>query len=136
MIPGKRSDEIEGDEDSVLNINAQTVSYIIARAQEACADLPQDDDDDIDVAEKRGSEASFDELAQFIDDLNEDERIDLVCLMWVGRGTIGPDELTQGRRDARREATHSTSEYLLSTPLVADYLADGLEAFDLSVEED
>ncbi|GER06295.1 hypothetical protein GCM10007972_00350 [Iodidimonas muriae] len=136
MIPGKSpSGQLEDDE-SLLNVTVSTVSHIIERAQEAYADMPQDDDSDVDVTERRGAEADFNELALLIDDLNEEERIDLVVLMWVGRGTFGPDELEQARRDASREATHATSEYLLSTPLVAVYLADGLEAFGLEVEAD
>ena len=43
----------------------------------------------------------------------------------------GPPE----RADAAREATQKTSDYLLSTPLVADYLADGLEALGYAPEE-
>lgn len=134
MIPGKRFDSGADEEDSPLNISATLASHIIERAKEAYAGLPQTEGSDIDVAERRGAEADFDELAQIIDDLNEDERIDLVALMWIGRGTFSADELDQARATARSEATHATSDYLLSTPLVGDYLADGLEAFGLAVE--
>ncbi|GAK32394.1 hypothetical protein AQ1_00258 [alpha proteobacterium Q-1] len=138
MIPGKPPQEQIDDDDSPLNITVDTVSHIIERVQEAYGDLPHDHegDGDVDVTERRGAEADFNALAEFIDDLNEDERIDLVTLMWVGRGTFSVDELPQIRAEARREATHTTAEYLLSTPLLAIYLADGLEAFGLAVESD
>lgn len=126
----------EEEEDSPLNISAATVSYIIERAREAYADMPDMLDDEDDSAARRSRDADFEEIAGFIDDLNEEERIDLVVLMWIGRGTFGIDELERARLTAMREATHATSEYLLSTPLVVDYLAEGLEAFGLNVEED
>ena len=43
--------------------------------------------------------------------------------------------LVRDRKVAAAEATHSASEYLLGTPLLADYLEDGLEAMGFSVEE-
>jgi len=136
MIPGRPPESFSAEEEEgPLNIASATVSYIIERAHEAYADMPPPDDAAEDVSEHRSFEADLTELGEFIDELNEDERIDLVVLMWIGRGTFGTDELEQARNTARREATHTASEYLLSTPLVGDYLADGLEAFGLSVEE-
>lgn len=134
MIPGKQPNVVE-DDDSPLNVSSSTVSYIIERANEAYGGLPSMEDTDGDETEHRAYEADFQEIADFIDGLDEETRIDLVVLMWVGRGTYGGEELDHARRVALREATHSTSEYLLSTPLVGDYLADGLEAFGLTVEE-
>lgn len=61
-----------------------------------------------------------------IDGLNEDEAYDLVALMWIGRGTYGLDEFKEARKVAREEATQSTSDYLLGTPLLADFLEEGL----------
>jgi len=135
MIPGRPPENMSEDEDSALNISSSIVSYIIERAREAYADMPADAELDEEEDEHRAYEADLSELAQFIDDLNEDEQFDLVVLMWIGRGTYTTEELEQARADARREATHAPSEYLLSTPLVGDYLADGLEAFDMPIEQ-
>ena len=65
-----------------------------------------------------------------IDGLNEDESYDLVALMWVGRGTYGLDEFQEARKVAQEEATQSTSDYLLGTPLLADFLEEGLNAIE------
>lgn len=136
MIPGRPPEGLSAeDEEGPLNIASATVSYLIERTREAYADMPPPDDAEEDISEHRSSEADLSELGEFIEELNEDERIDLVVLMWVGRGTYSAEELERARETARREATHATSEYLLSTPLVGDYLADGLEAFGLTVEE-
>ncbi|MFQ5348312.1 MAG: DUF3775 domain-containing protein [Rhodothalassiaceae bacterium] len=134
MTAEQPSDARAESEENPLNIAPSTISYIIERAREAFAGVPVEVDDD-DPSTHWSNEDDFREIAEFIDDLNDDERIDLVVLMWIGRGTYGADELEQARQDARREATHKTSEYLLSTPLVPDFLADGLEAFGEVVEE-
>lgn len=132
-IGGERTDD-----DYPLNVSVATVSYIIERIHEAIGELALEDsglDDEEDEALPRGAETELAEVAEFIDNLSEDERIDLVVLMWIGRGSYEVDELEQARADAAREATQKTSDYLLSTPLVADYLADGLEALGYSPEE-
>ncbi|RMF16818.1 MAG: DUF3775 domain-containing protein [Alphaproteobacteria bacterium] len=124
----------DGEEGVSLNISVATVSYLIERIHEAIGELSigiEGEDDTL----PNGADTELSEIAEFIDNLNDDEKIDLVVLMWIGRGSFEPDELEQARLDAQREATHKTSEYLLSTPLVADYLADGLEALGLTPEE-
>lgn len=76
------------------------------------------------------------EIASAVTALSEDEQIDLVALMWLGRGdgNIGDwDQLRADAAEARR--TGPTVKYLLGTPLLADYLEDGLAAFDLSCED-
>lgn len=65
-----------------------------------------------------------------IDGLNDDESYDLVALMWVGRGTYSLDEFQEARKVAQEEATQSTSDYLLGTPLLADFLEEGLSAVE------
>lgn len=65
-----------------------------------------------------------------IDGLNEDEAYDLVVLMWIGRGTYGLDEIGEARKTAREEATQSTSDYLLGTPMLADFLEEGLSILE------
>lgn len=124
----------DGEEGVMLNISVATVSYLIERIHEAIGELSigvEGEDDTL----PNGADTELSEIAEFIDNLNDDEKIDLVVLMWIGRGSFEPDELEQARLDAQREASHKTSEYLLSTPLVADYLADGLEALGLTPEE-
>ncbi len=121
-----------------LNVPLSTVSYIIERIHEAVGELALEDsgvEDEDPENLPRGAETELAEIADFIDNLSEEERIDLVVLMWIGRGSYEVDELEQARLDAMREATQKTSEYLLSTPLVADYLADGLEALGFAPEE-
>jgi hypothetical protein len=75
------------------------------------------------------------ELTSFISRLNDDEQVHLVALAWVGRGTFSADEFDEAVQTARNERVNATWRYLLGTPLLADYLEEGLEALGISVED-
>jgi hypothetical protein len=67
--------------------------------------------------------------------LNEDEESDLVALAWVGRGTYDVADWDEARRTAREERTTRTEKYLLGMPMLADYLAEGLDAMSVDPGE-
>lgn len=69
------------------------------------------------------------ELKTFIDDLDVDDQCELVALMWIGRGDFKAEDWTQALAQARQQHTKHTSNYLLGTPLLADYLEEGLGQF-------
>jgi hypothetical protein len=77
-------------------------------------------------------------LASFIRALNEDEQIDLVALMWLGRGDGTIDEWEDlrsraaERRNGYRNPRWETVRYLLGEPLLGDFLAEGLDKFGIS----
>ncbi len=77
----------------------------------------------------------YEELKTFIDDLDVDQQCELVALMWMGRGDYGAAEWAQAQGLAHQEHNERTAEYLLGTPLLADYLAEGLAQFGMSCEE-
>ena len=54
----------------------------------------------------------------------------MVALMWVGRGDFAAEEWDSARAEAADRWTPRTAEYLLGTPLVADYLSEGLGVFE------
>ena len=58
------------------------------------------------------------ELLGAIRSLNEDERMRLVALAWVGRGTYSKEEWREAIETARSEHSRRTAEYLLSMPLL------------------
>ena len=77
-------------------------------------------------SEEHAQDSAYNELKGAIDTLNEEERFGLVALMWIGRGTYGPDELEKAIENARSENNQHTAEYLIDTPLLPDYLEEGL----------
>lgn len=124
----------------MLDIAPEKVGHVIVRARELDAkveawDEAGDDADAESILESRGGDATEAELREFIADLNEDERISLVALMWIGRGTYEAAELDDAKTTARSEAVNKTEDYLLGEPLLADYLEDGLDKLGISVED-
>jgi hypothetical protein len=53
-------------------------------------------------------------------------------LAWVGRGDYAADQWAEAVAEARQRPTGPTSRYLLGIPVLADYLDEGLAAFELS----
>ena len=90
------------------------------------------DDDMIDVLEDDGSDPVAQEISGFINAMTEDEQIDLIALMRLGRGDGSIEEWNDLRREAAEVRGRNTSRTLLGEPLVSDYLAEGLDAFGLS----
>jgi hypothetical protein len=124
-----------------LEIPLEKVCFVIVKAREFDGkDVATDvdsgsnatDDDMRDVLEDLPGDATQQELAGFIEGMTDDERIDLVTLMWLGRDDSTIDEWRTLRQEAARAGTESTARYLLGTPLLADYLEAGLAKFDLS----
>ncbi len=127
-------------------ISTEKVCFLIIKSREfdmkagVAAPDPDDDatdTDDTSILEDYAADPTVQEIKALIDDLNEDEQIDLVSLMWLGRGDYGVDEWEDIREEARRardEHGH-TAEYLLGAPLLGDYLEEGLSQFGESCED-
>ena len=128
----------------MLEIDLDTVCFIIARtrmfqAQEAVSIPATPDDPADDWGTRALSEYAGDpvlhELRAAINDLEPDQQVQLVALMWLGRGDFGEDEWQAALERAQDEWNEHCAEYLIATPLVADYLTDGLEALGYSCDE-
>ena len=90
------------------------------------------DDDMIDVLADNGGDPVVREISGFIGAMSEDEKIDLVALMRLGRGDGTIEEWDDLRREAADGRNNRTTAYLLGEPLVSDYLAEGLDEFGLT----
>jgi hypothetical protein len=129
-----------------LTISPEKVGFLIEKARqfdvkEAASDADSGsnatDDDMIDVLEDDGRDPVAREIAGFIDALSEDEQIDLVALMRLGRGdgTLGEwEDLRQQAAEGRNDGP--TAHYLLGEPMLGDLLAEGLGEFGLSWTEE
>lgn len=88
--------------------------------------------EDVDRITEQEDEYSFDpvrqELVSFIDELPDDQKIDLVALMWLGRNNASAAEWPALREEAAEAANARTTDYLLGSPLVGDFLEEGLSA--------
>lgn len=93
------------------------------------------DDGGADVLEDQPGNQARRELITAINDLNQDERIELVALAWLGRGTYEISEWQDALNMARSEHSRRTAQYLLSLPLLGDYLEEGLDAFGEGISD-
>jgi hypothetical protein len=124
----------------MLEISPEKVAHVIVRAREMDAkvspwDGAGDEQDAETILEDRKDDATESELREFIADLNVDEQISLVALVWIGRGTYEPDELEEAKETAAAERVTATQDYLLGVPLLADYLEEGLDKLGIAVED-
>jgi hypothetical protein len=86
------------------------------------------DDGSVDVLTADPDDPTEEEIREVITGLNDDERLDLIALTWIGRGDFEAEEWAAARSEARDRETLSTADYLLGIPNLADLLDEGLAA--------
>lgn len=121
-----------------MEIAPEKVAHVIIKAREydAKVDAWNTDNDEDDGGEDSAVDTGLrDEIAGFIDALNDDEQAELVALCWIGRGTFEPEDFDEAVETAQNERVNSVATYLLGVPLLADYLEEGLERMGFSVED-
>jgi hypothetical protein len=133
-----------GDDAQILTISPEKVCFIIIKAREYDAKdevtevdpgSNPSDDKDVSVLENHEDDPVVEELTSFIDSLSEDEQIDLVALVWLGRDDNSASDWPEVREEAARAHNQRTSAYLLGTPLVGDYLEEGLSMLGYSCQD-
>jgi Protein of unknown function (DUF3775) len=128
----------------MLTIALEKLAYIIEKAREFDAEVPIDpgaatgsdpaDDDERQILLDTPDNPTEEELRDAIDGLNLDEREELLALMWLGRGDYDAGDWSEALRQARDTPSETEASYLLGTPLLADYLEEGVAALGLSLE--
>jgi hypothetical protein len=141
------ADEVEGaggGNADVLTISPEKVCFIIIKAREFDAkdevsepdpgSNPTDDKETA-VLEDHEDDPVLEELTSLINSLSEDEQIDLVALAWLGREDYSASDWAAVREEAARAHNERTAGYLLGTPLLGDFLEEGLTMLGYSCEE-
>ncbi len=133
-----------GDDVGPLTISPETVCFIIIKAREFDAkdvvtepDPGSNPSDDMDAAvlEDHSDDPVVEELTSLIDSLSEDEQIDLVALTWLGRDDYSASDWPAVRAEASRAHNKRTASYLHGTPLLGDFLEEGLSMLGYSCAE-
>lgn len=128
----------------MLTISPEKVCYIIVKAREYDAksdpvetdqSLGPADEEDRELLGAYSDDATYQELRGAIELLNEDELVELLALDWLGRGDEGKETWGEYITEARQSLNERTVSYLLGTPLLSDYLEEGLTRLGYSVEE-
>jgi hypothetical protein len=121
-----------------LELNRGVVQIVMDKARQFHAKeevtFPEDplspnEDWAMQVLADHADDPVVEELTGTIESLEPDEQARLVALMWLGRGDYSLEEWEEAVAQARNEWNGRTAEYLIGTPLVADYLAGGLDLF-------
>ena len=130
-------------EGPLITVDPDTIRFIIDKAQmfhakEAVTitEEPTSPADDwaMQALADHSDDLTFDEIHSTISDLESDQQICLVALMWLGRGDFDVEEWDDALRRATEEHNNRTAEYLIATPLLASYLAEGMAT--LGYEDD
>lgn len=129
----------------MLTIPLEKLAYIVEKAREYDAEVPADpdaqdgsnaaDDDEREILLDTPDNPTAQELRDALDGLNIDEREELLALLWLGRGDFDAQSWPEALQQARDTRTSTETDYLIGTPLLGDYLEEGVEALGLSLEE-
>ena len=128
----------------MLNIPLENLAFIIIKAREFDAEVPPVDEDsgsnpsddaEWDVLQASADNPTYQELVDAINGLGDPERIELLALTWLGRGEYAKEEWRDAVEEARRIHDEKETQYLIGTPLLADYLEEGLSQLGYSLED-
>lgn len=102
--------QVMDDRPVEINVSGEKVAFIIAKAREYDAKVepvePDPGSNPIDTGEREILEDYADdpteaELREAINDLNEDEVVDVIAMVWLGRGDFTRSEWPAARKLAR-----------------------------------
>lgn len=128
----------------MLELNPEIVCFIIAKAHEfhtkETVVIPEEPDsysDDwaLQVLADHEDDLTYQEIKATVEDLEPDQQETLVALMWLGRGDYDVEEWDAALAAAHEGHNERTTEYLVATPLVADYLQEGLSLLGYDCDE-
>lgn len=128
-----------------LSLDVDTVRLLAQKARAFSAAMKDDYEDgkehEIEFSEDNGDRHDHDGLAEeeeenlteeefreLIADFNVDEAAEFLAIAWVGRGDYDAAEWTEAVTDARQRVNGQLASYLLSMPMLSNWLDDGLAA--------
>ena len=129
----------------LLNINPELVCFIIIKAKGLLAkeDVTFTEDtleseygyDWSQILADHQDDLTYLEIKKVIEELEPDQQVDLLALMYVGRGDFNGGDWGQARNDAKVNLQPDLADYLLTKPLLPYYLEKGLELLEYSCEK-
>lgn len=127
-----------------IDLNPEIVVEVIKRAREFHAKegvvFPEDkqefsEEDYLQILADHENDLTYQEVKLAINDLEPDQQMTLVAIMYLGRGDFALEEWDECLQEAKDGWTTHTAEYLLSKPQVADFLTEGLKLLGYDIEE-
>jgi hypothetical protein len=128
----------------VPDINTETVCFVIVKARELDVKVAPEELDDGSNASDDGmqriledyaDDPTYEELRSFLASQPDDELKALLALTWIGRGDYSADDWDDVLGEITDVREQHTIDYLLGTPLLADFLEEALSQLGLSCED-
>jgi hypothetical protein len=69
------------------------------------------------------------QMVEFVAGLNVEEQIDLLALIWLGRGDYDIADWDEALAEAEARIAARDPDYMIGDAALPEYLGDGLEAF-------
>lgn len=131
-----------------LNVDADFVRLIVAKASAALFEMPDAEDDEnemeleidaatsvdeadpVHLSDEAMPDGTREEVSAMIDSLNVDEQAELIALTYIGRGDFEPAELEQAVREAKVQATGPGSTVLFAIEAFPSLLDIGLDSWE------
>ena len=129
---------------AVPEISTDKVCYVIVKARELDVKVAPEDLDDASnptddgvqrILEDYADDPTYAELKSFLAAQSDDELRQLVALTWIGRGDFDASDWEDVLNEVQDVREKHTIDYLLGTPLLADYLEEALSQFGLSCDD-
>ena len=119
-------------------LRARAIDVRDGDAETVSGSNPIDDANALTLAES-ADDATEEELREVIAGLNEDERHDLIALVYIGRGDLEPEEWIEAVRLAREREDRmsiSAADWLLGIPNLGDLLDEASPAWDAAARSE
>jgi hypothetical protein len=136
---------IEDRQPVEIAVSPEKVSFLVAKAREFDAKVEpvepdpgsnESDDQQRGVLEDYADDLTAEELRDAIRSLNDDEIVDLIAIVWVGRGDFDRDGFADARALAVERHRIDSSDYLLGMPMLGDFLEEGMATLGYSPDPD
>jgi hypothetical protein len=127
-----------------LRISTDKVCAFIETAREVAGKVPStagdrtttgDDSRLVTIEDYPGDDARRREMVEFVAGLNVEEQVDLLALIWLGRGDYGLAEWDDALTEAEARIAARDPDYMIGDAGLPEYLGAGLEAFGRSCDE-
>lgn len=120
-----------------LRISTAKVCDFIEAAREVAGKVPPTTGDDTTIGDDSrlatiedypGEDSRLQQMAEFIAGLNVAEQVDLLALIFVGRGDFDIAEWGDAVREAQDRIADRDPDYMIGDAALPEYLGAGLEA--------
>ncbi len=128
-----------------LNINPEIIENIISRLSEfyvkEAVVFPEkisDTEYEYDwsqILATHQDDLTFQEVKNVIDDLEPDQKIDLLALLYIGKEDFDAEEWEMAQQEAKNNLSTDLTEYLFSEPQAAEYLKQGLSQMGYPIND-